>query len=123
MYQLPAIYWNKIAKVSPPRTPQMKRLFAMGQASLDRELADQHSKLTSHGMTDTQATIYQMAAPMLMERKTISQYLEQTDDLTVQKVLPEVTGAEEAVALLSQDHPLRYEEIEPLLRELRKLED
>ena len=121
MYQVPASVLNQILESQPLKTTWAEKLFAMDQDELNEALEDQAQALEAHGVPDPVAIAYQKIAPVLAEQEAITAFIEETGNMMLRGSLPDVTTADEAVMVMTEEHRLTPEQAEQLHDMLKQL--
>ena len=122
MHQIPSSLWNQIAKTQTLINPSFQVLMSMPAKQMHQTLENQAQALSNNQVPDNVINSYQQIAPLLAENQAISQYINQTDNLSLRQALPEVLTAAEAVAIASRDRLLSKSEQMQLLQMLLPLE-
>ena len=103
MYQAPMPIWNAIAQ-SQPLSPRWRPIFEA--ADLPTALAPLEAELERKG-TDAKVTrAFLLTAPLLVENKAISGYVQESDRPELRASLPEVLSLTEATDLAKAEFRL-----------------
>lgn len=121
MYQVPASVLNQILESQPLKTTWAEKLFAMDQDELNEAMESQAQALEVSGVPDPVALAYQKIAPVLAEQEAITAFIEETGSMTLRASLPDVTTADEAVMVMTEEHRLTPEQAEQLHAMLKQL--
>lgn len=123
MYLPPAEFLNQVANSQTLKAGWTRRLFTMNQQQLNEALAQQAKVLLAGGVLGKVAASYQALAPLLVENKAISRYIEQTGSSDFAKMYPEVVSVDDALLLADLEYELSTMEKQQLAKMLYELVD
>ena len=119
MLQCPARIWNEVAETQEVETPLWARMMALDQQEMAEADDAEWKRLKAEGTSSKVAQSFLLVAPLLMENKAISRFIEQVGRPDLRSSLPELTSISEAVALATGEHqlnPLQQSQLKSLLQ-------
>lgn len=120
MYQVPTPIWNAIAAAQPLQHQPWKRLFALKTEEQLSALNELESEIDAKAKDVRVTRAYLLTAPLLMENKAISRFVETQRAHSLRAGLPELTTIHEAVDLATAEYnlmPSQQQKLRSLLTE------
>lgn len=106
MYQVPTPIWNEIAATQPLLHQPWKRLFALKSEEQLQALAVLEKEIDAKAGDARVTRGYLLTAPLLLENRAISRFVETQQAPSLRAGLPELTTISEAVDLATEEFSL-----------------
>lgn len=113
MYNAPTEHLNAIAK-TPMRSKAMQTLFALSTEQRKGQQERQAKGLAAQGYDPVVILSYQMTWPLWTENKSISAYIQKTQNTDLRMTLPEITSMKEAMLLAQTEWMLSPSQMKQL---------
>lgn len=117
MLNVPAPWWNEIAKENKLKTPWGKKYFSMDRDELIKAMDVEAIRLEKQGVSSPVISAFLLFAPMIAEPKAIRAYAKKNP--AIRNALLEVNSYQEAVIIASKEYRLTLEQQKELLNLLQ----
>lgn len=117
MLNIPAPWWNEIAKENKLKTPWGRKYFPMGRDELTEAMDAEANRLEKQGVSSPVISAFLTFAPMIAEPKAIREYAKKNP--AIRNALPEVNSYQEAVIIASKEYRLTPAQQKELLNLLQ----
>jgi hypothetical protein len=102
MYLIDQEIANQIARTTPMKYPEMKKLFLMKEAAADRWEMNLRNKIEKQEGEEV-ARVVAVYLPLYLENQAITRFLRRTKAQSLRMMMPEILTVEEMIYLAQQD--------------------